>query len=302
MPGILNIPNGVQLYIDRIYGRCDNLVRSQIWAGINRNELNMWFSSFSSLEEQYFAAIILDSLVFRSADQTKALMIQGLQRCIPQLLMNDGYFDRYRGKWLETLSKSGVPIRLVPVLRNGDGPGKSGHVICREYSRLVGVNSNLIINPQDISTAKADGVKLIIFVDDFLGTGQQFSEFYGQVRGEFDDGLTPVYIPLCAHETGMDKVRADFPELCLSASESLSVCDGLFGEDQEFCPDRVNTYALLKELYLELMRTRLGTDIDEPFGYGGLGMVYGFSHATPNATLPLLWSKKNGNIFLLNRS
>ncbi|VUD62318.1 hypothetical protein TDB9533_03016 [Thalassocella blandensis] len=262
----------------------------------------MWFHSFSSLEERYLAAIVLDSLAFRSADQTKALMIQGLQRCIPQLLMNNDYFDKYRGRWLETLSKSSVPIRLVPVLRNGDGPGKSGHVVCREYSRLVGVNNKLIINPQDISAAKADGVKLIVFVDDFLGTGQQFSKFYAQVRGEFDESLTPVYIPLCAHETGMYKVRGDFPELYLSAPESLSVCDGLFGEDHEVCPDGVNTYSSLKDLYIELMRTRLGMDIDEPFGYGGLGMVYGFSHATPNATLPLLWSKKNGNICLLNRS
>lgn len=299
--GMFEIPSGAQLYIDRILDRCDRLISSGIWTGINRQEFYLWFRSYSSSGEKYFAALMLDGLTVRSQEQTKSLMLQGFQRVLPELLQDIPYFDRYRGKWLETLRKSNVPIRMVPVLEDGDGPHKSGPVICREYNRLQSINSGLMIYPTAIEAAKKDGVKLFIFVDDFVGTGEQFSGFYKGVEKYFSDDTTSCYLPLCAHQNGIKEITDNNKGLRVSAPEILTEKDSFFGEDDELLPDQVNTYASLKEFYLELLEKRLGEVIPEPFGYGGLSLLYGFNHATPNATLPILWSSKNDNTVLLKR-
>jgi hypothetical protein len=301
MSGFLEIPDGVDQYIDRVIRRCDSLVAAQIWSDIDRNRLQYWFKSFSGIEEQYFAALVLDSLIYRSKAQTKALMTQAIQRLLPELLRPTGELTKYDGKWLETIKKSGVPIRLVPVIRQGDGPNKSGNSVCRDYGNLLNVNNRIIINPDDIPKAKKDGCKLFIFVDDFLGTGNQFSKFYTSIKSEID-GVQAVYLPLCAHESGIKNVKETCGELLISSPDLLGDKDKFLKADSQLLPDRINKYDALRSFYHYLLEKRLGCKIDEPEGYGGLGLVYGFYNATPNATLPLLWSKKNDNMYLLTRN
>ncbi|GGB86450.1 hypothetical protein GCM10011352_10440 [Marinobacterium zhoushanense] len=299
MSGYLELPNSVELYIDKIKKRCDSLIRSQIWNGIDRNKLNRWLSSFKNPEERYLAAFILDNLTFRSESQTKAMIFQIILRKIPQLLQEEEYFSKYRDKWPETLTKSGTPIRLVPVLRKNDGPYKSGQIVSREYITQVGVNKRIIISPDQIDKSIKDGAKLFIFIDDFLGTGNQFSEFYEENQKIIEvNNITTLYVPLAAHEYGVEKVKSKFPNLRLAASEILSENNGLFFSDNGMLPDNINTCDAAKALYLSISQSLLGTGFSMPLGYEDLSLTYGFNHATPNATLPLLWSDKIENHFL----
>ncbi len=301
MSADFQVPDGAAQYIDRITKRCDSLIRSHIWAGVDRNNLSNWIKSFKGADEEYLSAIILDNLIFRSEQQTKALMVQVIQKIIPQLLQSIPYFNSYNGKWMETLSKPKIPARIVPVIRESDGPCKSGNHIAREYSRLVKVNQRLIVNPQDIEAAKKDGVKLIIFIDDFLGTGKQFNKFFNEVKDVFDDSITAVYTPLAAHSEGLKSVKENAPNLLLGTAEKLTYSDGLFSQPDGMLADGVNTQHTLKEYYMELARKRLGDKFKGLDGYGNLNLLYGFSHATPNATLPILWAEANNNKTLLVR-
>lgn len=301
MSGILEIPNGVNIYIDRISNRCDNLITSGIWSGLDRNRLRYWLESFKQIEDKYFAAMMLDNLIFRSEGQTKSLMIQSVQKAIPQLLQDVPYFDSYRGKWLELLGKGGPSIRVVPVIRRKDGPTQSGNTIGREYSRLINVKKEIIIDPSNIEKAKLNGTKLIIFVDDSLFTGDQFSDFFSDVAGYFDQDLFAVYIPLCAHQNGIDNIQSKYPQLRVTSADILNTKNSFFKNGSELTPDGINTYAALKEVYLKLVNQRIPDYKGEIEGYGKLSLIYGFYNATPNATLPLLWSKENSNQFLLER-
>lgn len=301
MSGYLDIPDGVEQYIDRVTRRCDSLISAQIWSDIERNKLGYWLKSFNGIEEQYFSALILDSLIYRSKNQTRAMMVQAIQRLLPELLRPACLFEKNEGKWLDIVRKSGVPVRFVPVIRKNDGPNKSGHAICREYGGLLGVNNKIVISPEDIEKEKKNGARLLIFVDDFLGTGNQFKGFYDEIESSLE-GIISVYLPLCAHETGLNKVKEECPRLMISSADLLTNNDRFIKADDDFLPDMKNKYAALRELYHSLLEKRLGQKIDDPEGYGNLGLVYGFHNATPNATLPLLWSRKNKNVFLLVRN
>jgi hypothetical protein len=298
----LEIPNGVDQYIDRVTRRCDSLIASQIWSGMDRNRMEYWLKSFRcSPETQYFSALVLDSLIYRSETQKKAMMIQAIQRLLPELLRSQLTFSKYESKWLDIVKKSGVSIRIVPVIRKVDGPNKSGNSICRDYGKLLGVNSRIIVSPDGIDKAKKDGCNLFVFVDDFLGTGNQFKKFHDEVKVDLV-GATSVYLPLCAHLNGLNKVKEECEGLLIASPDILTDNDRLIKADDEYLPDGINKYSELRAMYNSILRQRLNEDIDEPEGYGGLGLVYGFHSGTPNATLPLLWSNKNKNLCLLLRS
>lgn len=295
-------PNSAGLYIDRILERSDFLISAGIWSGISRRDLGLWFDSYNSIEERYLAALMLDNLTLRSRGQTKSLMLQCFQRVLPKLLEGTYGFEPYRGKWLESLQKRKVKVRLVPVIREEDGPHKSANAICRDYAMLHSIHGNLFIDAVKIESALDDGVKLFIFVDDFVGTGTQFLKFYKSVEPLFPDDVVLCYLPLCAHQAGLTQINNCYPRVKISAPEILTYKDAFFKDDNQPLTDNLNTYADLKEFYLNLQNDRLGEEIENPLGYGDLSLVYGFENATPNATLPLLWSSKNNNTILLKRS
>lgn len=302
MSDYLQIPDGVDLYIDRVTRRCDALITSEIWNGLERNQLEYWLRSFKhTLEGRYFSALVLDSLIFRSKAQVEAMMVHGIQRLLPQLLRGNNSFSKYESKWLEIVRKSGVSVRIVPVIRKKDGPQKSGNSICRDYGNLLGVNGKIMTNPENIRRERNDGCNLFIFVDDFLGTGNQFKDFYDEVYPE-TDGATNVYLPLCAHEDGLLNVRKNCKELLVASSDVLGKGESFFKEKSELLPDGINKYDNLISLYRKYVVERMDVSDDGMFGYGGLALTYGFYNATPNSTISLLWSKKHKNTHLLVRN
>jgi len=300
MAASFKLPNGSDIYIDSISHRCDSLINSSIWSGIERNHLRNWLRSFNTNEDKYFASILLDNLIFRSNQQTKALMIQGMQRSLPEALKDLPQYDAYRGNWINILKRNLNFVKLVPVIGEDDSPAKSGPTMARKYNSELNVHNSNIIYPDAIEKAKRDGANLFIFIDDFCGTGKQFLRFFDEVNDAFDDEDCLIFMPLCMHSKGKTKIFNKHSNILVVAPENLSDEDRFFKEDAELLPDQVNTFGDLKVFYKKLLKQRVG-NIRNPFGFGKLGLTYAFSHGTPNATLPLLWSTQNQQINLLKR-
>ena len=83
------VPKDGPVFFDAIIERCHKLIQHGIWGGLHISTLRSWLANFQTDEERYFASCVLDSLIYRSDDQTVALTSQLFQRILPDLVRLD---------------------------------------------------------------------------------------------------------------------------------------------------------------------------------------------------------------------
>jgi len=296
---VFQLPKDWRVYTEQILERCASLIQYRIWGDFHSSRLRRWMNNFTTDEERYFAACVLDSLIYRSKDQTLALIRQLFQRSLPDLTRLDPTPSGAIEDWQELLRTSQVSgdpgLRMVAVVKSSDPPGKSAQVIARYMMQDLSINKQWLINPWEMRRHAKAGCNIFVFTDDFLGTGDQFEEVVESER------LPPlfastycVYAPLVAHVDGMHYLRSKYKELRLSPVEVLDDSYGLFHATSRAFEDQTNTPESAKDFYYELLKKK-GIRIQGPErrGYGHLELAYAFEHATPDNNLPILWWQKN---------
>lgn len=294
------VPMDGETYISNVRERSFSLISSGIWAGMTQPQLRAWLNNFTGERESYFAACILDALIYRSSQQTVALMDHMLQRALPNLAQACGIMQEQALGWREPLSKGrrrdDPGIRLVPVIRPDDPPTKSGPVIARMYKRDIGLSERWFIWPNQIEDAVAAGIDSFLFVDDFLGTGTQFLRFIHQHNLDvLLKDRTAIYAPLVAHQQGLTALAKSVPWLRVCCVERLSNSYCLLSSGSQTFNDGANVPATARAFYFDMLRNReMRFSRTYAAGFGRLSLAYVFEHATPNNCLPLLWSSSRG--------
>jgi len=288
------LPKDGQTYHTEIIDRCTELINFNIWGGLHLSRLRSWVTNFRTDEEKYFAACILDNLIYRSKEQTVTLIEQLFQRVIPDLTRLDstpiGVLEHCLADLRNEHSDPG--IRLVTAVKQNDSPTKSGHEIARYMKRHLSIRERWIIKPWEIADHLQHGIKVFIFIDDFLGTGEQFKELLNMERidAAMLANIYAVYAPLASHEVGVDELANEFPGLRVRSVESLTKNYGVFHPDSNCFADGVNTPELAMVFYYDLLKKKhIGIDGAERRGFGHLELTYAFEHATPDNSLPILW-------------
>ncbi len=293
-----SLPDGSDIYINNVIERCENLIAYGIWSGIELTRLRKWLCNFDDGEEKYFAACILDSLIYRSEGQTFALIQQLFQRILPDLNRSDPMPISPAVDWKKSLKKSNQDcdpgIRLVVAVKSSDPPTKSAHAVARYMKRSFSINERWIIKPTEMENQINYGIKVFLFIDDFLGTGNQFSTFIK------DEGLSQclssiyaAYIPLTAHKDGIKNLRYKFNNLRVTAVEILDETHNLFHESCNCFKDGKNNHISARMFYDNLLKVKniKIKPVRQDF-FGNLELAYIFSHAAPNNCLPILWWKE----------
>lgn len=293
---LFRMPKDADTFSDLVLDRCRSLINTGIWAGVDGARLETWHASFETDLDRYFGSCLLDALIFRSPDQTRALMEQLFQRSIPDHIRRHIPTKGPSADWYDILrqDQSTEPgIRLVPVIRPSDPPTKSGPTLAREYRRHLQLDERWMIWPEDIPKAVGSGVRVLIFVDDMLGTGSQFMSFFRQ----FDLHKLPqdvylVYAPLVAHAKGLARLRMRLPHVHLLSAERLDEHCGVFAASSQCFDDGVNTPNLARAHYSDFLLRRSLNFGSTQMGFGQLALAYSFAHATPNNSLPLFWANR----------
>ena len=296
-------PSHEELY-DQVVSRFRMLLRRRVITGINDIRLNLWLKNFVSPEEQYLAARVLDNLSYRSQAMVTSA-IQHVNECVlPSELRRRkvGDFSDVDA-FVESLRAGDAshPVRFVAV----DGghektPGKSGAVIIRQFQR-DGVAKALTCKPENLC-GLPDTVKCLVFVDDMLGTGKQFSGFAAHYELEiYKDSKTLIYCPLIAHQKGLDKLTNKFPWLALLPVEVFGAAHqfyrGMAHDETLWAIDGTNRIDDLRGFVKALCDRRSIPATTQH----SLHLLLGFEHATPNNSLPLLYAESQHWNYLLKR-
>jgi hypothetical protein len=301
------LPNDGEVFIEQVLERCKNLISSGIWEGLTQIRLDTWMKNFASATERYFGACVLDCLIYRSEKQTISLMEQLFQRTLPDLLRRHPAPGGSGVPWVNLLRlrpfEPHPPVCVVPVIKWGDPPTKSGPALARLYRRHLHLTERWMIWPWQIEAAKKVGFSQFLFVDDFLGTGEQFCGFaeqFGLLTSL--QGCYAVYAPLVAHKEGISTVQSCLPDLHVVTVEAIDNSYSLFSDESPWFDDGLNSARLARDFYDALVaRLELPIKPDALRGFGKLSLAYAFSHATPDNCLPIIWSEGNGWKPLLER-
>lgn len=299
---MLDLPENADEFVKHVLTESRKLVQLGIWE-IQSSQLDGWLKQFDGKTEEFFSACILYKLILRSDRQ----LISGLQALFRgnlewKVSLPAGSFD---GELVSLLSGASDPgIRLVPVIRETDPPTKSGPLILRMLKRALKLEQRWMCWPWQCAelARKKPNIQTIIFVDDFSGTGVQFTKFYELWKfDELRNDIKFIYAPIMAHKTALNKLSG-LTRLEVVTAEILDEDHSLFSPQSwnDLTGGLISSEAAIAwyKDFVKAKDLQLKTD---DLGVGELALTLGFGHATPNNSLPSLWTTKSSWFPLLER-
>lgn len=287
-----NIPKDRFGFFEEIDHRFRLLLHKGIITGIDQIRLNGWLANFKTLEDKYLAAHLLNCLTYRSDAMVRS-SFQHLVHCeLPRVLRSTVGVSYPDLEAFDAALRDGdeiTPFRFVAV----DGtfeptPGKSGAVVIRQFKRHLQVSKKLLCRPEHLGALPAT-VKTLVFLDDMLGTGRQFSTFAAHYKLADQVGKRAlIYCPLLAYDDGITNVRTSMPTLEIHPVETLSDAQSFYKPSEEdptrWAADGWNTIEDVRAHVNSLcVRGGLPTKTRH-----SLDLVVAFEQAVPNNSMPML--------------
>lgn len=285
-------------YIQTVIGKCESLARAGLWLAEPRIRPTAWLSNFSE-EHKVAAAILLDHFVYFSSQAVDRMLMSAYRSLRDRLI-------RLRG------AKSASEILDTAVFTSVEGEDPSvtdsGKLFCRKLRQTLALPDNRFVEPIDALRLASEG-RTVIFLDDLLGSGQQFRKtwkrnYASAAPYSFEDldhasAIRAYYLVLVASEDGLETLRGETPSINVVPAHILGKSSSVHSLPQNsLLPDVQDIPAALRALVEEYHgRLRVPTYMDnvqsKKFGHGELGLLLAFEHSTPDSTLPLLWSESS---------
>jgi hypothetical protein len=248
-------------------------------------DVRRWLGQLGSNVEQRLMFKLLAKLRFFSEDQIRQRLAT-----LQQMISRDVAF-RYEGK---------VPRLRDIIISYLDSPGKSGF----QYAKLYGEENKIYYeNIQEparaLKSARGDNtVKALVFIDDFLGTGQSAISYLLGMRDELLELEKTRAIPvfLCVVAGFQEAANAIEQELGQKNMRlSVRIAEPLNDTDKAFS----NQHGIFCDADECEKAKRLSSDLGarlepkHPLGYGSSEALVVFERSCPNNTLPIIWSSSN---------
>ena len=304
---VFRVPSTAENRIRAVQSRIRGLIHLGVW-DIPEMRLDSWLRRFSGESEQFMACCLLDSLIYRSEKQLApalASLMRGSVRWTLGTTLVPGDADTDFVDLLRRKPK--IPVRLVPVIRNDQPPTKSGPLILRMAKRTLGIHDDWMLWPWQAEEALREGkIRSVVLIDDFLGSGSQVGKFlkaWNLSESLSNVEMTFCYAPIIAHEVGKENVLTEFPRLKVVSAETFCRKHAFFSEENW---RRMTQGAISGEcarsFFLKWSEEHFPSSRTVPVqGFGNLELTIGFSHSTPNNTLPIYWQSTSASEPLLER-
>ena len=148
------------IYINEVVSKCEVLVKSGLWDDHEKLRVRGWLNNFDE-SDKYIAAKLLDRFIYYSNRHTDSLL--------------KAAYNSIGAEHDKSLCSMLESVIFTPITGEVPNPTDSGHLICRKVRQLFNIPEEQIVNQADaIEYAKMG--KTIIFLDDFVGSGQQFEK------------------------------------------------------------------------------------------------------------------------------
>ena len=252
---------------------------------ISEDKVRGWLNQFTNMREQRWMMNILRGVHYYSNAFIRGKMAEVHDIVVRGLSQSRKY---------RQVKRSDILVSYI------DSVGKSGAALARLYAEEAKIYIDNVVEKGSLAEAltKNEEVQALVFVDDFIGTGQQASENMESIHKLLEHILVGrqiklFFVVIAAYIQGYRKVKDTIERLKLPfeirACEVMQESCQFFGEQSSAFRDpveRENAKKVAQEYGKALVR-------DNPLGYGDLGIAVVFEHSCPNDTLPILWAESN---------
>lgn len=283
-----------------VLAKCDYFVDVQLWPIRNELDPESWLSNFSESEAEH-ATHLLNAFMYFSESMVEQLFLGAFHDLSRHFYKRGEPLIRSQAAWRSFLDN----VIITRVTGEAPSDTDSGFIFVRMARELLDIPEERILSPGDtLRHLILNGSSPVVFVDDFVGSGNQFSDTWNRLEvipgiGSLSFALLSnllldaefFYCPLIATEKGFKRLRKEFPDLRLHPTHVLSTKYSAFAADSVIWPKALQSTA---SAFLEAASLRAGVEKDEIAGFHDLGLTLAFAHGVPDATLPLFYSEKNG--------
>ena len=231
----------------------------------SQEELLAWIQQFSP-EDHRLAATILDQVVLLSDVEIQQGYHDALA-ALPGWSVDDAV---RQGNW--------VFVGL-------GGQGESGQTMLHMFREAVGLTSDrfqaMFATPADLPALRLTAHDTVIFVDDFSGTGDQFSKHWA-IYQELLSGEAKAYLFLAAATSDAMNRLAELQDIQVTARLILDPSANVFSDQNTvfLAADKAKVLAYCKK-----------ADRSNPMGWGKCGLLLVISRKTPNNSIPILHAR-----------
>jgi hypothetical protein len=279
--------------------KCNYFVDVQLWPILSRVNPELWLTNFRENELEhavqllngflYYSNVLVEEL-FKSAFQRLSTKIGCLQKPYAQAL---AHWDSFRRN-------------LIVTYVTGETPSEtdSGFIFARMARQALGISEKQIMSPLHVlETLMAEGPRPVVFVDDFVGSGNQCADTWGRevnvangttssfAKYSATTGGAFYYCPIVCTDLGRQVIGDRCPGLQLWPAHYLSTRYSAISSDSLIWPERLWPSALD---FLMSVSKRAGIPDDQWAGFNDLALTLAFEHCVPDATLPIFYSERNG--------
>ncbi len=283
---------------------CGRLVDFNAWEQ-TKIDPEGWLSNFSA-DERPFALILLSRFTFLADHLVDQLFRSAFQN-LSNVLFGEAWpeFDVVRDEWRNFCSRAMITL----VQGENPNPSDSGWLFARKARQAVGIDQDQLWEPREVVEALTDGFSgPIVFVDDFVGSGEQFIQTwqrqYGLTSGRIASfkGLVErsrasfFYCNAMTTEYGLKRIGRLVPSVKVSAGNVIPSRYSLADPDSLLWPKMVRSEGIA---LVKAISHRLGYDSDDGSeedwrGFHKLGLAVAFQHSVPDANLPIFFTDRNG--------
>lgn len=277
-----------------IIERCDLFSEMQVWPIEPPIMPELWLSNFTE-EEKPYAESLLASFFYYNEKMCNT-MLETAFKSISLYFPECSVEDKIK-KWQE-LCENAI---FTTVDIDDTNLTASGNLICRRARQVLGIPEERFFKKEDALMRLYGGQnKNIIFLDDFIGSGLQFTDTwtaphidrgtpyaYSNICSQND--IQAYYVTLIATEYGVNEIYKTCKNIEIVAANTLGKQYNALHENSIIWPENLKKGAAE---FLKTSSERAG--ITKYQGFHDLGLTVAFHHSVPDATLPIFYWNENG--------
>lgn len=259
---------------------------------IGEDKIRVWLNQFKKNRDQRLMLNILKNIRFYSGEVIQ-VKLKEAHSIVKREIVEKGLAFKIQ----EERKKR---IRGDILISYFGSPGKSGVRFANRYASLNSIiPENVIDNNRIFEELKTrQDINALLFIDDFVGTGQQACEYIRDIYERYHEifeerTLIIVYIIICGFINVINQVEELISKLNFNIK--FQILDVLDDKDRCFNLESIVFENNEDKEYARDIAFVKGKELEKdiPLGYGNCQALVVFEDNCPNDSLPILWSQSS---------